>query len=209
MRTTMRRAGWLLALALAGCGPKVNVEPSPYEYDDPSAGEPIEQKQTFQRYEERVEAPKGKGLRAGVVDRTVLLAVLDAGPGSYLRQFEVTGAMDGDRFVGWQLVQLVDASSPLNDLDLAAGDVLIALNGAPLSRPDQLMAVWDSLRTADAITADLLRGDARFSITFAVEPPVGRVPPDLVPATPAPAPATAAPTPAPTAPTAPATLKKK
>lgn len=209
----MRRAGWLLALALVACGPKVRVDPSPYEYDDPSAGEPIEQKQTFQRYEERVEAPKGKGLRAGVVDRTALLAVLDAGPGNYLRQFEVTGAMDGDRFLGWQLVQLVDASSPLNDLDLAAGDVLIALNGAPLSRPDQLMAVWDSLRTTDVITADLLRGDARFSIQFAVEPPVGRVPPDLAPA----APATAAPAPTPVpapasqppAPTAPATLKKK
>jgi hypothetical protein len=68
------------------------------------------------------------------------------------------------------------------------------------------MTVWDALRTADLVTCDILRGEARFQIAFTIDPPAGRVPPDLAPA-PAPAPApTKPPAPAPT-PTVPAKLK--
>jgi S1-C subfamily serine protease len=52
------------------------------------------------------------------------------------------------------------------------GDVLLAVNGKPLSRPDQLQAVWDSLRTANEIDAELWRGDAKLTLSFAVEPKV-------------------------------------
>jgi hypothetical protein len=211
----MRRAGaWVVVVALGplgACGPKVNTTASPYEYDDPSAGAPVQQTQ-FKAWEQREEAPKGKGLRGGTIDRAVLLAALDAGPGTFLRQLEVTNSMDGNRFVGWQLVQIVDRQSTLRDLDLVEGDVLIAVNGSPLSRPDQLMTMWDGLRTADAITCDLLRGEDRFQIVFEIQPPIGRVPPDLTTTTVAPAPAPAAPatpTPAPPAPADPKAKLKK
>ena len=94
------------------------------------------------------------------------------GPGAFLRQLEVTPRMDGQRFVGWQLVQLIDQTGPLHDLDVVPGDVLLAVNGKPLSRPDQLQAVWDSLRTANEIDAELWRGDAKLTLSFAVEPKV-------------------------------------
>jgi S1-C subfamily serine protease len=80
--------------------------------------------------------------------------------------------MDGQRFVGWQLVQLIDQTGPLHDIDVVPGDVLLAVNGKPLSRPDQLQAVWDSLRTANEIDAELWRGDAKLTLSFAVEPKV-------------------------------------
>jgi hypothetical protein len=202
----MRRAA--LVVILAACGPKVAIEPSPYDEDDPAAGAPV-QRSTFRGWDERVEAPhQGEGLRTGTIDRTALLAVLDAGPGQFLRQLEVTGAMDGELFVGWQLVQLLDKSSALHRLDLVAGDILIALNGAPLSRPDQLMTVWDSLRSADRLTCDLLRGEARFQISFAIEPPAGRVSPDLAAPTAAPPAPAPAPTPKP-APPPPTTIPSK
>jgi hypothetical protein len=191
-----------LALVLAACGPKVAVQPSPFEEDDPRAGAPLESGDRVDvvQWDTRPVAPKGAGLRTGTIDRTHLLAVLDAGPGQFLRQFEVTSAMDGNDFVGWQLVQLLDEQSALRDLDLAQGDILIALNGSPLSRPDQLMKAWDALRTADTLTCDLLRGAMKFQLTFTIDPPAGRVPPDLVQPAPAPVPAppaTVQPTPAP------------
>ncbi|HEY6179093.1 MAG TPA: hypothetical protein VIX73_31785, partial [Kofleriaceae bacterium] len=117
-------------------------------------------------------APPGKGLRSGTIERAHLVAVLDAGPGNFLRQLEVTPRLTGDRFVGWQLVQLIDRTGPLGDLDLAPGDVLLAVNGKPVARPEQLQVLWDSLRTANEVTAQLWRGEQKLELRFAVQPPV-------------------------------------
>jgi S1-C subfamily serine protease len=111
----------------------------------------------------------GKGLRTGTIARARLVAVLDAGPAAFLRQLEVAPHMAGDRFVGWQLVQLLDASGPLHDVDLVPGDVLLAINGKPLSRPEQLQAVWDSLRTANEVTAQMWRGDRKLELHFTID----------------------------------------
>jgi type II secretory pathway component PulC len=160
----------LLAIALAACGPKVAPPPPAADLDleprrvaDVPPGDPL-------LAAERPVAPPGKGLRTGTIARDRLVAVLDAGPPSFLRQLEVTPKMSGDRFVGWELVQLVDRGSPLYDVDVVPGDVLLSVNGQPLSRPDQLQLVWDSLRGANALTAQLWRGDAKLELAFAIEP---------------------------------------
>jgi hypothetical protein len=153
-------------------------------------------------WDARAEAPAGKGQRTGTIDRTALLLTLDAGPGAFLRQLEVAASMDGDHFVGWQLVQILDDGVALKRLDLANGDILVAVNGAPIARPDQLMTVWNGLRTADKLVCDVLRGEQRFQLAFQIEPPIGRVPPDMVKPQPAPPPA-ATPPPKPTPPPAP------
>jgi len=160
----------LLCLALVACGPKADPQRPAFESDldvreKPEAAAPAVAP-------ERQVAPPGKGLRSGTIERARLIAVLDSGPGAFLRQLEVTAHMDGQRFVGWQLVQLIDRTGPLNDVDIVPGDVLLAVNGKPLSRPDQLQAVWDSLRTANTIDAELWRGNAKLTLSFAVEPKV-------------------------------------
>ncbi|HEU4610919.1 MAG TPA: hypothetical protein VFS15_02535, partial [Kofleriaceae bacterium] len=60
--------------------------------------------------------------------------------------------------------------------DVVPGDVLLAINGKPLSRPDQLQALWESLRTANELRAQLWRGDARVELAFAIEPRVEPAP---------------------------------
>jgi type II secretory pathway component PulC len=121
---------------------------------------------------QRSVAPPGKGARTGTIARDRLLAVLNAGPGSFLRQFEVTARLAGERFVGWQLVQLLDRAGPLTTVDLLSGDVLLAINGNRLSRPDELQTMWDSLRTANQLNAHLWRGDMKFDLHFTIEPQV-------------------------------------
>lgn len=167
------RSALLLTVALAACGPKVAPKTNVYDEDlgpratatDPEAPPAAEAP--------RPVAPVGKGLRSGTIARDKLVAVLDAGPGAFLRQLEIAPQLNGERFVGWQLVQVLDRSGPLVDVDLVPGDVLLAINGKPLSRPDQLQTVWDSLRTANQVTAQLWRGQAQFSLEFAIEPAVG------------------------------------
>ena len=165
--------GMRLALAsvlfVLACGPKVAPKGSAFDEELPKdqVAQPVEQAPAPAA---RPEAPPGKGLRTGTIERAKLIAVLDSGPGAFLRQLEVTPRMDGQRFVGWQLVQLIDQTGPLHDIDVVPGDVLLAVNGKPLSRPDQLQAVWDSLRTANEIDAELWRGDAKLTLSFAVEP---------------------------------------
>lgn len=161
-----------LAVALAACAPAVRPQ-GPGTYDEElgrrkraAADEPSP------AITPTAVAPPGKGTRTGTIDRARLTAVLDAGPGAFLRQVEVTAHLDGQRFVGWQLVQLVDRASPLAAIDVAPGDVLLAVNGNPLSRPDQLQTVWDGLRKANAVTAELWRGNTKLELRFTVEPKI-------------------------------------
>jgi S1-C subfamily serine protease len=165
----------LICIALlVACGPKVDPKSPALDDDLPAQrAEPVAVT-AEPAVAVRPVAPAGKGLRTGTIDRAKLIAVLDHGPGEFLRQFEVTAHMDGERFVGWQLVQVLDHQGVLADLDVAPGDVLLALNGQPLSRPDQLQTVWDSLRTANEVVADLWRGNAKLQLRFAIEPKVAK-----------------------------------
>ena len=167
----------LLALALGACAPHSSPQTTPIDEDfgarqqrassDPAA--PVAEAP-------RPVAPTGKGLRTGTIARDKLVAVLDAGPGMFLRQLEIAPQLNGERFVGWQLVQLLDRTGPLVDVDVVPGDVLLAINGKPLSRPDQLQTIWDSLRTANQVTAQLWRGQAQFELQFSIEPQVAAAP---------------------------------
>jgi hypothetical protein len=171
-RTAWAAAAITLAAALAACGPKVAPPPVAADLDlaPRAAGDPPPREPSPPPPPARPVAPPGKGLRSGTIARVRLLAVLDAGPPAFLRQLEVAPRMSGDRFVGWELVQLVDREGPLADVDVAPGDVLLSVNGRPVSRPDELQLVWDSLRTANELTAQLWRGDTQLVLAFAIEP---------------------------------------
>jgi hypothetical protein len=158
----------LLALALTACGPKVHPEASPFEEDDPAAGAPVEERPPT--WEELPVAEPGPGAREGTIERVALLRVLDAGPGAMLRNFEVAAVHENRRFVGWRLVAVDPQRRIFDGVDLQPGDVLVALNGRVVARPDELQAVWDGLRTADAIVADLRRGEAKFQLKWLITP---------------------------------------
>lgn len=160
----------VIAVAAFACGPKQ----APSRVGEDFSAESQSSSADPQPVVTRVEAPPGKGMRKGTIARPKLAAVLRQGPGTFLRQFEVSPQLDGRRFVGWRLVQLLDRSSPLADVDLAPGDVLLAINGNSLSRPDQLQTLWDSLGKANALDAVLLRGSAKFQLAFTIEPAAAR-----------------------------------
>jgi type II secretory pathway component PulC len=165
------RAGLLVVVLVLGCGPKPSTGPHAPD-DDLELGARRPPPGQVAADEPRHVAPPGKGLREGTISRAHLLAVLDAGPPMFLRQLEVAPRLQGEQFVGWQLVRLLDRQGPLNDVDVAPGDVLLAINGKPVSRPEQFQVVWDSLRTANEVTARLWRGDQKLELHFVIEPAV-------------------------------------
>ena len=150
---------------LAGCGPKVN--PGWFEEDDPRAGGATVENEA-PTYDELPVAPVIAGVRAGTIAREELNAALDAGPGPILGRVEVTAEHDGDRFLGWRLVAVDPDAPPFPGVDLVPGDVLIAINGRSIARPDELDRVWTELRSAEAIVADLERDGGRFQLRWAV-----------------------------------------
>ena len=160
-----------LTLVVCACGPKVEPRPPSFD-DDVAASQATTPPDDPPPAAPRVEAPPGKGMRSGTIERAKLLAVLDSGPADFLRKLEVTRRMDGGRFVGWQLVQLIDRQGPLADVDLVPGDVLLAVNGLPVSRPEQFHAIWDGLRTANKLDADLWRGHEKVTLHFEIQPAV-------------------------------------
>ncbi len=163
----------LCLILLAGCGPKVDPKGP---VDEDLATQPVATATAPVETAARAEAPPGKGERSGTISRAKLLAVLDRGPPTFLAQIDVTPKKEGARFIGWQLVQIVDHAGSLHDVDVVPGDILLAVNGQTIARPENLQTVWDSLRTANAITAQLWRGNAKFELAFTIDPPVTSAP---------------------------------
>jgi S1-C subfamily serine protease len=96
--------------------------------------------------------------------RSALVAVLDAGPGAFLATVRVTAARQQGRFVGWE----IDSLWPGADVGLAPGDIVTAVNGRSIERPEALPELWQSLRGATEIVVDYRRGlearTARFPV---------------------------------------------
>ncbi len=186
-----RLTPWLLAVALAAaCGPKVRPV-SFVEQEDPLAGEPAPAP------EEVASAPSDEDatsplevaptslpavVASGTIERTALLRVLDAGPGALLRTLEVAPAFEGERFFGWRIEQIVDPSSPVLGARLAPGDVVRSINERSLARPEHVLAVWQSLRTADELRCEVWRDRTRLALRFAITPAASAAPPAPAPA---------------------------
>jgi hypothetical protein len=155
-------------LAAAGCAPKVVVGPEPPDQDDPRAAAPEPAREPT--WAERPVAPSTPRAREGTIARAALLAVLDAGPPAVLQHVEVAAELEGRRFRGWRLVAIDPEHRRFDDVDLEPGDVLVAINGRPLSHPEHLRDLFVQLRSAEVIVADLRRGAGRLQLRWIVTP---------------------------------------
>ena len=160
-------------LVMAACGAKVHVDEMPMDQDDPNAGAPMTPMtrvapEAAKPAPAMPVAPPGPGARTMTIARASVNAAIDAGPGAFLRGFEVAPVMVGEKFAGWRLVRVLDGEHRFDGLDVAPGDVLVDVNGLPVSEPDQLSALFESLRGAHEIVCNLVRGSARFQLKVAI-----------------------------------------
>ena len=170
---------WLAALVLiAGCAPVVDPR-SPFDEDDPRALSEDQPPPTPADPPPRATpdddaAPRGPiaipgtGARTGTIERGTLKLILDAGPATFLQWFEIEPVTRDGVFVGWRLVQVLPGGRSLTALDLLPGDVLVAVNGRKMVKPDDLGELWLELYAAPAIAVDLRRGAETVTIRFAI-----------------------------------------
>lgn len=162
--------GVLASALVTGCGPAVQVEPSPFEEDDPRAepSAPPAAAALPSTSEDISEPTVTERTRRGSVQRTVLDSLLDRGPGVFLRGVELAPHFRSGRFAGWKIVQFMPGESRFDPYDLRPGDVIGMINGRLIERPPHLSALWEELRTADAVAIEVRRGDDAFRLHFEV-----------------------------------------
>ncbi len=133
-------------------------------------------------------APAEAGPRAWVARASVDRA-LRAGLGRVLANAEVDAQLDaGRRFVGWRIAVLHDQPDDMwKGVDLRVGDVVTAVNGFPLERPQQADRAFQSLRVSSEIRVSLLREGKPMELRIAIveegEPPPADAAASAVPAT--------------------------
>jgi type II secretory pathway component PulC len=136
-------------------------------------------------------------------------AVVDGGLGRFLGFVKVEPRLDGDTFVGWQIVALTPADTWAG-VDLLPGDVVTRINGRPIEREAQAFAAFTSLKQSDQLTVTYLRDEQPRELVWSIVPRPGF---RLTTAAPSAAPASSAvaplPRPAPSAAPGPALPAKK
>jgi S1-C subfamily serine protease len=110
--------------------------------------------------------------RPGVLKRTALVRLLDAGLPRWMQGVEGDRALAKHRFLGWLVKRIYPGDPCYQEIDLRAGDVVQKVNGKSIEKPEQAFDVAESLRTAPALVVDYLRdGKARrLSIAITDEP---------------------------------------
>lgn len=102
------------------------------------------------------------------ISRTILLPALDAGIGRFLGTVLVEAVLERGRFVGFRIRGFRDADHHYANVDLAPGDVVLRVNGSPIERPEQALAVWNGLRVTSELCVEYLRDGTRREIRIAI-----------------------------------------
>ncbi|HKA87438.1 MAG TPA: hypothetical protein VKE22_07210 [Haliangiales bacterium] len=105
--------------------------------------------------------------------RTALNAALDAGPGAFLAKVRVVAARSAGRFLGWE----IEALWPGAAVGLERGDIVTAVNGRTLERPEALPALYQELRGASEVVVEFRRGLERRMARFPVVEDAGKLDP--------------------------------
>jgi type II secretion system protein C len=106
----------------------------------------------------------------GVISRAQLDEVLSASPGAFLQHVDSAPRFRGGRFAGWRLVAFFPGDSRFRDIDLRAGDVVLRVNGSTVERPEELMRLWQELRSAHELVIDIERDGQPRRLRWTISP---------------------------------------
>ena len=172
MLDPMRRL--LLSLTLlAGCatthaavdpGPPVAAQSTP-EHEPAHEPEPAVSP-TPEPSPEKATAPTG----AGVIPRAALNTVLSASPGFFLQHVDTKPRYRSGHFAGWKLASFFPGDPRFQTVDLHAGDVVTRVNGSTVERPEQLLELWERLKTDKELVVDIERDGQPHTLRWTISP---------------------------------------
>ncbi len=102
--------------------------------------------------------PSKPGEDQGTLERSEVDAVLNAGPQEFIKHVRVSPALLAGKFIGFRLVEFFPGDPRFARVDLHPGDVVTRVNGLPIERPEQVMKVWETLKVADELKVEYIRG---------------------------------------------------
>ena len=106
------------------------------------------------------------GSEQGAIRRADLDAVLAEGPGALLARVTTEPARVGGRFAGFRITGF--PAGPPAAVDLRVGDVLRAVNGRRIERPEHYFEAFRSLSGAGELRLDLYRDGAREVLVYPI-----------------------------------------
>ncbi len=149
----MKRLVWIALVALVGCGSTASAgakAATPTPAVDVNASVPLP-------------PPAGKLRRADV------LQTISAGLGSFLQyvSFDVDHpVLRNNKFFGFRIAQL--NGEGWKGIDLKPGDIVTAVNGFPIERPEQAMEAFQSTAVASELRVDYERAGEMRALRLAI-----------------------------------------
>lgn len=105
----------------------------------------------------------------GHIQRGALERFVAHGPGYALQLVQVQPAFSGGRFTGFQIVAVSEEGSRLMGGALQPGDVVVRVNRRAISRPEDYMAAWESLKGCGEVSLQIMRGGQPMELVWPVE----------------------------------------
>ncbi len=101
----------------------------------------------------------------GHIDRHELDRILAQGPGWFFERVPIEEVTRKRKFIGWRLRDLPDSWV---EADVRPGDVVTAVNGMPVERPEQFWAAWTTLAVASELKVAILRDGKPEVLSFPI-----------------------------------------
>jgi type II secretory pathway component PulC len=86
-----------------------------------------------------------------------------------LTRLEVEPFAPGGKFRGWRIVKLRQGDPLWSGGEVAPGDVVTAVNGRPIERPEQALAAFQSLAVAPELRVAYERDGARRELVYPID----------------------------------------
>lgn len=151
----MRTPGLVLALSVAACG-TTSTTTAPSTGGVPRAAASA-----------KLQTPPP--LPDHTLARSAVRAVVDQGLGYFLQRVELDDhpVMSGGKFHGFRIASLHDPAFWAG-VDLKPGDVVTAVNGFPIERPEQAQTAFESLEVASELKVAYDRDGQPRELVYAI-----------------------------------------
>jgi len=117
---------------------------------------------------ESADAGTARVLGPNELSRLGVATVVDAGFGHFLQTVDVEPVLERGAFVGFRIVRFRAEDGRYDGIALAPGDVVTRVNGSPIERPEQALAVFNGLRVVSELRVEYTRDRERREIRYAI-----------------------------------------
>jgi hypothetical protein len=107
-------------------------------------------------------APTSPSPDVSSISRQVLRRVIGLGAQQFIRLIRVRASFRSGRFFGWRVIAY-NGPGPIRP-----GDIVRKVNGRPIERPDQFMAVWNTMGKVSELVVALHRSGKPTTLRYPI-----------------------------------------